>query len=68
MKFTSDLTDKDGYCWYIEMEYPIPKIGFCQKCLYKFFDDRMTDITPYLGKYYLVGDVIQSVDDVEIGV
>ena len=62
MKFKKEVPSKQGYYWYVDTTYPIPKIGFIGP-FSEFFNDRMMPIDKGLVyKFIRIGDFIPTPD------
>lgn len=60
MKFVKQLPTHQGYYWYVDMEYPVPQIGF-RGPLYKFYNSKMQELPEqYLLTNIRFGDRIEE--------
>lgn len=58
--FVGKIPKEDGYYWYVDKEYPLPRVGMV--ALNKFYDssDCRQDRTEYVGSHYFIGPMIPS--------
>ena len=67
MKFTKERPKEDGYCWYVDLTYPIEKIGWIG--MGKFFDAQWDELefdSHVVKKWIRFGDHIPQPDCNEI--
>jgi hypothetical protein len=63
MKFKKEWPTRSGYYWYVDLEYPIPKIGFIQgNVLYTSRDAELLATSDGVKKWIRIGDLIEPPD------
>lgn len=53
LEFRKEIPKVDGYYWYIDLEYPVPVIGYI--AMGRFYNRHNSDDTAHVAKHYRIG-------------
>ena len=62
MKFYKNPPKKSGHCWYVDKEYPIPKIGYYLNGILHDNSTQYNTLSRYTMEHIRFGDLIMSPD------
>ena len=58
MKFVKELPKRQGYYWYVDLDWAIPQIGFLGP-MRKFYNNRMAEMPESYHHHLRFGDYIE---------